>query len=61
MAVSINSTLALKTSVQLLWDNVPAQLSVPLIAPGGVPAGVNVLTPSSKLDSVVTVALVIRL
>ena len=61
LAVSLNAGLALKTSVQLLWDNVPAQLSVPLIAPGGVPAGVDVLTPSSKLDSVVTVALVIRL
>ncbi len=61
LSVSINSGLALKTSVQLLWDNVPALLSVPLESAGGGPTGVNVLTPSSKLDSVVTVTLVIRL
>lgn len=61
LSVSINSRLALKTSVQLLWDNMPALLSVPLESPGGVPTGVDVLTPSSKLDSVVTVTLVIRL
>jgi len=61
LSVSINSSLALKTSVQLLWDNVPALLSVPLESTGGVPAGIDVLTPSSKLDSVVTLTLVIKL
>jgi putative salt-induced outer membrane protein YdiY len=61
LSVSINQRLALKTSLQLLWDNVPAQLSVPLETPDRVPTGVNVLTPSAKLDSVVTVTLVIRL
>lgn len=61
LSVSINSGLALKTSVQLLWDNVPALLSVPLESEGGVPTGVEVLAPSSKLDSVVTVTLVIKL
>lgn len=61
LSVSINAGLALKTSVQLLWDNVPAQLRVPLESAGGVPTGVDVLTPSAELDSVVTVTLVIRL
>lgn len=61
LSVSINSSLALKSSLQLLWDNVPALLSVPLETVGGFPTGTAVLTPSQKLDSVVTLALVIRL
>lgn len=61
LSVSINDSLALKTSLQLLWDNVPALLSVPLETVGGVPTGTAVLTPSEKLDSVVTLALVIRI
>lgn len=61
LSVSINDALALKTSLQLLWDNVPALLSVPLETVGGTPTGTTVLTPSEKLDSVITLALVIRL
>ncbi len=61
LSVSINDALALKTSLQLIWDNVPALLSVPLETSGGVPTGTTVLTPSEKLDSVVTFTLVIRL
>ena len=61
LSVSINDALALKSSLQLIWDNVPALLSVPLETSGGVPTGTTVLTPSEKLDSVVTFTLVIRL
>jgi putative salt-induced outer membrane protein YdiY len=61
LSVSINSALALKTSLQLLWDNVPAQIGVPLETTGGAPTGTNVLTPSEGLDTVLTLALVIRL
>jgi putative salt-induced outer membrane protein YdiY len=61
LSVSINSSLALKTSLQLLWDNVPALLSVPLESSAGVPAGVDVPTPGEKLDSVLTVTLVVKL
>lgn len=61
LSVSINDALALKSSLQLLWDNVPALLSVPLETVGGIPTGTTVLTPSEKLDSVITLALVIRL
>lgn len=60
LSVSINSSLALKTSLQLLWDNVPAQIGVPLQT-GGEPTGATVLTPSDELDTVLTLALVIRL
>jgi putative salt-induced outer membrane protein YdiY len=61
LSVSINSSLALKTSVQLLWDNVPSLLSIPLETSGGVPTGNDVLTPGDKLDTVITVAIVIQL
>lgn len=61
ISVSINSLLALKTSLQLLWDNVPAQIGVPLETPAGEPTGAEVLTPSEELDSVLTVTLVLRL
>lgn len=61
LSVSISDALALKSSVQLLWDNVPALLSVPLETTGGIPTGTMVLTPSEKLDSVITLALVIQL
>jgi len=61
LSVSINSALALKTSVQLLWDNQPALVRVPLEEPDGTPVGVDVFTPSDELDTVVTVTLVVRL
>jgi putative salt-induced outer membrane protein YdiY len=61
LSVSITSALALKTSLQVLWDNQPALVSVPLLTAGGVPTGVNVLSPGSEVDRVLTLALVIRL
>ena len=61
LSVAVNSTLALKTSLQLLWDNVPALISVPLETTGGTPTGTNVLTPSDDLDTVLTLTLVITL
>ena len=59
LSVSINSVLALKTSLQLLWDNKPSLISVPLFTTG-VPSG-SVTTEGEKLDSVLTLALVITL
>jgi hypothetical protein len=56
--VAINSNLALQTSLQLLYDQLPALVQVPLTA-AGVPADTQVLTPLDKLDTVFTVALVI--
>lgn len=61
LSASINARFALKTSVQVLWDNTPALVSAPLETAGGVPTGVEVLTPGAQVDSVVTVALVIQL
>ncbi|MDT8369128.1 MAG: DUF481 domain-containing protein [Longimicrobiales bacterium] len=61
LSVSINSSLALRTSFQLLWDNKPALIRVPLEAADGTPAGVSVFTPSDEMDTVVNVTLVIRL
>ncbi|MDZ7779293.1 MAG: DUF481 domain-containing protein [Gemmatimonadota bacterium] len=61
LSVSINSALALKSSLQLLWDNVPARVGVPLETPDGEPTGVEVLTPTAELDSVLTVTLVVRI
>ena len=59
LSVSINSTLALKTSLQLLWDNQPSLISVPLLT-GGLPSG-SVTTTGDELDSVFTLTLVITL
>jgi putative salt-induced outer membrane protein YdiY len=57
LTVSLTGSLAFKTSLQLLFDNQPALISVPL---SGAP-GTNVLTPGDEVDTVLTVALVITL
>jgi len=61
VSVALSEALAFKTSLQLLFDNQPALISVPLFTGGGVPTGTNVLTPGDELDTVLTVALVIKL
>jgi putative salt-induced outer membrane protein YdiY len=60
VAVSISEGLALKTSLQLLYDADPANLSVPLFDTGGTQTG-TVTTPGDEIDSVATLTLVIRL
>ncbi|MCZ6795392.1 MAG: DUF481 domain-containing protein [Planctomycetota bacterium] len=61
LVVAISEGLALKTSLQLLFDNEPALVRVPLVDAGGVPTGTDVLTPGEKIDSVLTLTLVIKL
>lgn len=61
LAVSMTDRLALKTSLQLMFDNQPSLLSVPLFDGGGVATGDNVLTPGDDLDTVLTLTLVIKL
>lgn len=61
LAVSIAEGLALKTSIQLLYDRQPAFVRVPLVDDGGAETGTNVRTRGKKLDSVLTLSLVIRL
>ena len=59
IAVALTDGLALKTSYQLVFDNQPALLSVPLFT-GGTENG-TVGVPSAQFDSLVTLSLVIKL
>lgn len=61
LSVAMSERLALKASLQLLFDNKPSLLGVPLVDGGGMPTGTTVLTPSDEVDSVVTLTLVIKL
>jgi len=61
LSVAITAGLALKTSLQVLWDNQPSLVAAPLESDVGVPVGIDVLTPGERVDSVFTVALVIKL
>jgi len=60
IAVVLTEGLAFKTSFQMLFDNDPALTSVPLIDPNDGPIG-QVKIPSQKLDSFLTLSLVIKL
>lgn len=63
LPVAISSKLALKPSIQLLWQNDPSLTEVPLFASpasGDGPIG-TVLIPLQKLDTFFTVAIVVKL
>ena len=59
VAVDISGTLALKTGVKLLFDNLPALQEVELRPASGAPPAGTVLVPLAELDTQVTVALII--
>lgn len=61
VAVSISEGLALKVSYQLLYDHLPALVGLPLFDTAGTPAGTKVNVEGKKVDSVLAVALVIKL
>jgi hypothetical protein len=61
VSVALSEALAFKTALQLLFDNQPALIAVPLVDAGGTPTGADVLAPGDEVDTVLTVALVIRL
>jgi hypothetical protein len=61
VAVAISEGLALKTSLQLLYDHEPAFVRVSLLDGSGNPTGTNVATQGEKIDSVLTFTLVIKL
>jgi putative salt-induced outer membrane protein YdiY len=61
LSVSLTESLAFKTSLQLLFDNRPALLDVPLVDGSGVPTGTRVSTPGEKLDRLLTLTMVIKL
>jgi putative salt-induced outer membrane protein YdiY len=59
VAVSISEGLALKTSLQLLYDAQPANIPVPLFDGGGAQIG-TVSARGEEIDSVMTLTLVVR-
>ncbi len=61
IAITINSKLALKPALKLLWQNDPSGTEVPLFDNAGVDLGQAVLVPLEKLDSFFTLSLVLRL
>ncbi|MEN8005873.1 MAG: DUF481 domain-containing protein [Candidatus Krumholzibacteriota bacterium] len=61
LPVAISETLQLKPALQMLWRNQPALTTVPLLDGAGVPTGENVTTPLKKMDTIFTLALVVKL
>jgi putative salt-induced outer membrane protein YdiY len=60
ITVSLTEGLAFKTSYQVLFDNDPALVGVPLFDIGGAPLG-QVRVPSDEVDTFLTISLVIKL
>jgi len=60
IAVVLAAGLAFKTSYQMLFNNDPPLTGVPLFDVNDVPVG-QVLVPSQKVDSFLTLSLVIQL
>jgi len=58
VAVSMNSRLALKVSWQLLYDNLPSLVGIPLMGVNGSPTGETVFTELDTVDNLLTFALV---
>ena len=61
IAVSMTDRLALKVSLQWLYDNLPALTRVALLDQDEQPTGESVVRELAALDQVLTVALVVRL
>lgn len=59
VTASISKSLALKTSLRLLYANLPANEAVPLYNPDGTSTGLTVPVPLKKLDTFFTTSLVI--
>ena len=60
LTVALTQGLAFKTSYQLVFDNQPALVGVPLFDGGGTQLG-EVRVPSDKVDTFLTLSLVIKL
>lgn len=60
VAVAMTERLALKASLQLLYDNMPALVAVNVVNAGGELTGDTVLAELEDLDSLFTLALVIN-
>jgi putative salt-induced outer membrane protein YdiY len=59
VSVTMTKRLALKVSLQWLYQNAPALTSVPLEDPAGVDTGQDVLVPLEKLDTAFTTSIVV--
>jgi len=60
VAVAMSTHLALKVSLQLVYDNVPSLVEVDLFDTNGTPTGTKVLAELDELDSIFTSSLVIN-
>jgi len=60
VSASISKSLALKTSLRLLYAHLPALEQVPLLGPGGEETGLFVPVPLRRLDTFFTTSLVIN-
>ncbi|MEM6706668.1 MAG: DUF481 domain-containing protein [Acidobacteriota bacterium] len=60
VAVSMTERLALKASLQLLYDNMPALVAVDVVNAAGELTGDSVLAELEDLDSLFTLALVVN-
>jgi len=56
--IEISEVLALRTSFQVLYDNLPSLATVALEQPAGTPAGETVEVPLAELDTRLGIALV---
>jgi hypothetical protein len=61
LPVSISETLQLKPALRMMWRNQPALTSIPLVDAGGVPTGDSVTAPLKEVDTIFTLALVVKL
>lgn len=60
VTASISKSLALKTSLRMIYTHVPALQSLPLFDLEGLPTGLTVLVPLKELDTLLTTSLVIN-
>ncbi len=61
LPVSISESLLLKPTFRMLWRNQPSLTSVPLFDGGGTATGDMVSTPLDDLDTIFSLALVVKL
>jgi len=60
VTASISKSLALKTSLRMIYTHLPAQQGLPLFDPEGLPTGLTVFVPLKKLDTFLTTSIVIN-
>jgi len=58
LLVAVSKALALRASVQVLFDNLPSLTTVDLEQPAGMPTGTTVQVPLDEVDTRFTIALV---